>query len=367
MEKTKGLFNPVSLGNITVKNRVGVAPMTRISATEEGYITNEMVSYYTSFAEGGFGLIITEGTYIDDQYSQAYYSQPGIAFEDQAHAWKQVADSIHTAGANIFMQLQHSGALSQGNRFMSGTLAPSALQPKGEQLPFYLGSGPFPTPKEITKVEIAGIIKSFSDAAVRAKSADFDGVEIHGANGYLLDEFLTDVTNQRSDEYGGSAENRVRLLVEIAQAIREAAGEEFTVGIRISQAKPNDYAYKWTGKEQDAAIIFEHLGKAGYDYIHITEYEAWKPAFDSSEISLVSLAKQYSRLPIIANGHLEDPEKAAKMIENGDADIVTIGKGALANHDWVHKVQNGQQLLSFEAEKFLRPNAKLKDFEIDLA
>ncbi|PAE15947.1 NADH:flavin oxidoreductase [Virgibacillus sp. 7505] len=364
MQNTEFLFQKAKLGNTEVKNRLSVAPMTRISATSEGIITDRMVSYYTSFAKGGFGLILTEGTYIDDKYSQTYFDQPGIAYDEQAEAWKKVVDSVHQEGAKIFMQLQHSGPLSQGNRFAGETVAPSAVQPKGEQLTFYLGEGPFSMPREVTKEEINDIIKSFVSAAQRAKSAGFDGVEIHGANGYLLDAFLTEYTNQRTDEYGGSSANRVRLLVEVAKAIREAVGEVFTVGIRISQSKVNDYTYKWSGKEEDAKIIFSQLGQAGLDYIHVTEYEAWQPAFDSSDITLIELAKKYANVAIIANGQLDDISRAEDIVKSMGADVVALGKGALANHDWFKKVRNGEALNVFEAEKVLRPTAKLKDFEL---
>ncbi|WP_422659249.1 NADH:flavin oxidoreductase [Paenibacillus sp. EC2-1] len=364
MSDTKKLFEPFNIGRITLKNRVGVAPMTRISATEKGLVTDRMVKYYRSFADGGFGLIITEGTYIDDKYSQTYQFQPGIAYEEQAQEWKRVVDAVHSQDTKIFMQLQHTGPLSQGNRFVNETIAPSSVQPKGEQLKFYLGEGAFRLPREITKEEIVDVKKSFVDAAKRAKSIGFDGIELHGANGYLLDAFLTEHTNKRNDEYGGTTENRVRLLVEIIQDVREAVGENFTVGIRISQSKVNDYAYKWSAKEHDAKTIFGALGKSGLDFIHVTEFEAWKPAFDTGKDSLAVLAKKYSQLPIIVNGQLEKPERASKMINNGDADMVTLGKGALANHDWVKKVKNGEPLKEFDKEKVLHPVADIKDFEL---
>ncbi|MGW9019060.1 NADH:flavin oxidoreductase, partial [Priestia megaterium] len=236
----------------------------------------------------------------------------------------------------------------------------------GEQLEFYGGEGPFPLPKEATKEDILEVINGFIHSAKLAKSAGFDGIEIHGANGYLLDEFLTDYTNKRTDEYGGSTENRVRLLVEVSKAVREAVGPDFTVGIRISQGKVNDYEHKWAGKEKDAEIIFGQLGQAGLDYIHVTEYEAWKPAFSTdgdTGASLVSLAKKYGKIPVIANGHLEDPERASEMVQKEGADVVTLGKGALANHDWVNKVKNGKPLAEFDPEKVLRPDATIKDFE----
>jgi 2,4-dienoyl-CoA reductase-like NADH-dependent reductase (Old Yellow Enzyme family) len=370
------LFSKVSLGIDEFEHRIGVAPMTRTSATEEGLATDQMVSYYTKFARGGFGLIITEGVYPDNKYSQGYFNQPGIIDDEQIQAWKKVTDSVHNEGAKIYAQLMHAGALSQGNRFTKKTIAPSAVQPKGEQMKFYNGEGPFPLPLEATKDDISEVVKSFIDAAVRAKKAGFDGVEIHGANGYILDQFLTDYTNQRTDEYGGSTENRVRLFVEVSKAVREAVGQEYTVGIRISQGKVNDYVHKWADGEEDAKIIFSQLGQAGLDYIHVTEYEAWQPAFPTGEgtvatdsafgdggPTLARLAKKYSSLPVIANGGLHDPEKARLIIENGDADFITLGRGALSNRDWPTKVKNGEKTEEFNPEKVLSPTAKIKVFE----
>lgn len=374
---TKSLFETVTLGNITLDNRIGVAPMARISASFEGVATEQMVSYYTSFARGGFGLIITEGMYTDDKYSQGYFNKPGLLDGEQTQAWKKVVDSVHQAGAKMFAQIMHAGALSQGNRFVQETIGPSAVQPKGKQMEAYIGKGLYPTPREATKEEITEVINGFVNTAKRAKAAGFDGVEIHGANGYILDQFLTDYTNKRTDEYGGSTENRVRLLVEVSKAVREAVGQDFTIGIRISQGKVNDYNHKWEGKEKDAEIIFGQLGRAGLDFIHVTEYEAWQPAFpmdkstiaansalDNGGASLAALAKKYGGISVIANGHLEDPVKAREIVEKGEADLITLGKGALANHDWVDRVKKGEPLVEFDSEKVLRPDAKIKDFEV---
>lgn len=370
------LFEKVKLGNTLLENRVGVAPMTRTSATPEGLATDRMVSYYNSFVKGGFGLIITEGVYPDKAYSQGYFDQPGIVFDDQIVAWRKVVDAVHQHGAKIFAQLMHAGALSQGNRFVVDTIGPSSVQPKGEQMEFYGGKGPFSMPKEATLDEITEVVKGFVEAANNAKKAGFDGIEIHGANGYIIDQFLTSYTNERSDNYGGSIQNRVRLLVEVTKAVREAVGNDFTVGIRISQGKVNDYTHKWEGKEKDAEVIFSQAVSAGVDYIHVTEYEAWQPAFPQGEgtaatdsafgdggLSLAALARKYGKVPVIANGHLENPIEASKIIEKGEADIVTIGKGALANHDWVNKIKNGEALEDFNPEKILSPTAKIKEFE----
>ncbi|PKJ55693.1 NADH:flavin oxidoreductase [Bacillus sp. SN10] len=370
------LFETVKLGSITIDNRVGVAPMTRTSATPEGVATDEIVNYYAKFARGGFSLIITEGTYPDDAYSQGYFDQPGIINDEQIKGWKKVTDAVHQEGGKIFLQLMHAGALSQGNRFVRDTIGPSVVEPKGQQMKIYGGNGKFPVPKEATKEDIKVVIKGFAEAAKNAREAGFDGVEIHGANGYILDQFLTDYSNNRIDKYGGTTENRVRLLVEVSKAVREAVGEEYPVGIRISQGKINDYFHKWADKEKDAEIIFGQLGQAGLDFIHVTEFEAWQPAFSEDEgtsatdsasgtgDTLAALAKKYSELPVIANGSLHDPEKAKEIIEKGEADVITLGRGALANYDWANKVKDGVQPDEFVSEKTLSPDAKIKGFEV---
>jgi 2,4-dienoyl-CoA reductase-like NADH-dependent reductase (Old Yellow Enzyme family) len=360
------LFESLNISNTELKNRVGLAPMTRTSATEDGLATNQMANYYAKFAKGGFGLIITEGTYPDEQYSQGYNDQPGIANDKQVEEWRNVISSVHENGAKIFCQLMHAGALSQGNRYKNETIGPSAVKPKGEQLGFYGGSGEFPVPKEMTLEDIKEVIQHFAEAAKRAKQAGFDGIEIHGANGYILDQFLTDYTNNRTDQYGGSTENRVRLLVEVLEAVREEVGNDYPVGIRISQGKVNDYEHKWANGENDADIIFSSLSKTGIDFIHVTEYDALNPAFEENGPTLAAFAKKYGKVPVFANGKLHEPNKAEEIIKKGEADVITIGTGALANPDWVNKVQRDGTINEFTPEKFLHPNAKIKEFEEEL-
>jgi len=358
------LWSPIRIGSTDLDNRVALAPMTRISATEDGHATERMASYYQTFARGGFGLLITEGIYPDTAHSQGYHYQPGIATEEQARSWAKIVDGVHAAGSKIFAQLMHAGAQSQGNRFVDSSVGPSAVAPRGEQLGFYRGEGPYPVPAEITAAQMKEVRDGFVTAALHAQQAGFDGVEIHGANGYLLDQFLTDYLNQRGDHYGGSPENRVRFAAEICRDVRDAVGPGMTVGIRISQSKVSDTDHKWSGGVEEAEIIFATLGAAGIDFVHTTEYRATEPAFADSVETLAALAKQYSGVPVIANGKLDDPDTAVSMLAEGSADVVALGKAALANRNWPHLVRNNLEFGELDPSVFA-PLADVKDWELE--
>ncbi|WP_232685675.1 NADH:flavin oxidoreductase [Halobacterium zhouii] len=357
------LFDSFDLDGLTLDNRVGLAPMTRTSATDDGHATEQMARYYASFARGDFGFLVTEGTHPDTEYSQGYPNQPGLATDAQADAWTQVTDAVHDAGAPIFAQLMHAGALSQGNRYTEETAGPSVVTPKGEQLPIYGGEGAFPTPKRMTTEEIDDAIEGFAAAAERAVDAGFDGVEVHGANGYLLDQFLTDYTNERDDEYGGSVENRIRLTTEVIEAVQARTPDEFVVGVRLSQTKVNDDEHEWGEGEQQAEVVFEAVSDAGADYVHVTEPDVTAPAFGETGPTLAAYAAEYADAPVIANGNLGDPDAAVDAIEEDDADLVAQGTAALANHDWPARVRDDDSLDAFSFEDRLLPDATLDDDE----
>ncbi len=200
--------------------------MTRVSATADGAATQIMERYYERFAKGGFGLLITEGLYTDTAFSQGYLHQPGLSDDALALSWKPIVESVHSNGARIFAQVMHAGAISQGNRFRANAVGPSAIKPKGEQMAFYYGKDDYATPAEITDGQIADAIDAFGSAAARAVSVGFDGIEIHGANGYLLDQFLTDTTNKRKDRRGGGPRERMALIVAVVEAVRAKVGNE---------------------------------------------------------------------------------------------------------------------------------------------
>lgn len=358
------LFAPRDINGATAKNRLAVAPMTRITATQDGHASETMARYYERFARGGFGTVITEGIYVDRAFSQGYLFQPGMTDEAQARAWQPVVKGIQGHGSLVIAQLMHAGAISQGNCFRNETAGPSAVQPLGKQMVFYHGKDRYALPTAMSDEQIAEAISGFAEAAARAMStAGFNGVEIHGANGYLLDQFLTDYTNQRTDRWGGSTENRVRLILEVLKAVRASVGAHVPLGIRISQGKVNDYTHTWAGGERDAEIIFGSLAEAGADYIHVTEFEAWKPAFGETGPSLVSLARRYApKSTILANGNLHQPDRAIVALDDG-ADIVTLGRGALANPDLPRRLLQGVPLRAFDAS-ILGPIANIKDAEL---
>ena len=359
------LFEPLRLQGLALPNRCVVAPMTRISATAHGDPTDTMARYYERFARGGFGLVVTEGVYTDQAYAQGYPGQPGLGDTAQARAWQPLVRRVHDAGARIFAQLMHAGALSQANRFRDDTVGPSAIRPKGTQMPIYGGDGAYRMPRAMTEAEIGQAIDGFANAARLAREvAGFDGVEIHGANGYLLDQFLTDTSNRRNDAWGGDIEGRIRLSVAVARAVREAVGDDTPVGIRISQSKVNDFAHRWAEGAEGAATVFARLAAAGVDYVHITEFEAWRPAFGDAGLGLVAHARRAApHVTIIANGGLHDPARAAQLLDEG-ADLVAIGRGALANPDWPQRVAAAQPLQPFDPA-MLAPLADIKPDELE--
>ena len=360
----KHLFQSGTLNRLALKNRIMVAPMTRISASVDGIPGERMQHYYQRFVRGGFSAIITEGIYIDEAWSQTYAFQAGLINAKQSAGWRAITDRVHQHGGKIIAQLMHAGAISQGNIYRPDTLAPSAVQPRGEQLGFYHGHGAYPLPREMNEEQIQQVIDSFAHTAARAVGeAGFDGIEIHGANGYLLDQFFTDYTNQRSDRWGGDIVARLSLTLAVIAAVRQRVGKDVTLGIRLSQGKVNDFHHKWREGEVGARLVFAAIAEAGVDYLHLTEYDALQPAFADSPLSLVQIARQAApKLPIIANGALSNASTAAQALEQG-ADYVSIGKSALANPDWPMRIRDGVALREFD-KNLLAPSADVKNCEL---
>jgi len=361
MTASHPLLTPIAVADVPLKNRVAVSPMSRVSTAGDGVPTDNMVDYYAEYARGGFGLIVTEGTYTDHAHSQAYANQPAVVTDDQVRAWACVTDAVHAAGGRIFMQLMHAGALVQGNHHRDVGIAPSAVQPAGRMLPGYGGGGSYGLPRAMTVEDIEETVAGFAASAARARTAGFDGVEVHGANGYLLDQFLTTYANQRTDAYGGSAANRVRIYVDVLDAIATAAGADFPVAVRVSQVKVNDLAYRWSGPDE-AETVFQHLGAARPAYIHVASEGAhWdETSFLAPGVSITGLARRVTGIPVIANGGMHDERLAARLLEDGHADLVALGHGAIANPDWPTRLAAGQPFDDFDDET-LQPEVTIEN------
>ncbi|MEW1685742.1 NADH:flavin oxidoreductase [Streptomyces sp. NPDC093594] len=338
-----------TLETTTLPNRLAVAPMTRVSAEEDGTPTAEMADYYAGYAQGGFGIVITEGVYTDELYSQGYLNQPGITTDRHTKAWGQISDAVRQAGAHPVMQLMHAGALSQGNRYRRSTAGPSAVRPLRAMMEAYGGSGPWPIPKVMSDKDIEQVIAGFVESAQAARTAGFTGVEVHAANGYLLDQFLTPYTNTRTDQFGGSITHRVRLTASVIAAIRAAIPDPgFWVGVRLSQGKVNDHDYRWEQGAEEAALIFATVSNA--TYIHIAgEGSGWQEGalLDNGE-TITALARRVTQKPVIANGSLADPALSARVVQEGHADLISIGRSALANPDYPAKLARGIDPTAFD-------------------
>jgi N-ethylmaleimide reductase len=321
------LFTPIPLGPTELGNRLVMAPMTRNRAGAGDVPTDLNGLYYAQRA--GAGLIITEATQISPQ-GVGYPNTPGIHSADQIAGWRCVTDAVHARGGRIFLQLWHVGRISHPVLQPDGAtpVAPSAIKPEGKA---WTGQGmlPFVMPRALETSEIAGIVEQYREGAINAVEAGFDGVEIHAANGYLIDQFLRDKTNRRSDRYGGSAANRTRFLLEVTEAVAEIWDSE-RVGVRLSPSNPfNDIA------DSNPAGTFGHavaeLAKLNLAYLHLVEPTDQKVATLGIRLDAAHFRARW-RGPLIAcTGY--DRERANAVLAAGSADLIAFGTLFLANPD----------------------------------
>jgi len=325
------LFTPFELGPITLGNRILMAPMTRNRAGAGDVPHALNAEYYAQRAEAG--LIVTEGVQISPQ-GKGYPGTPGIHSAEQVAGWRLVTDAVHKKGGRIFLQLWHVGRISHPSLQPNGQLpvAPSALKPAGNAM---TAGGPVPyvEPRALALDEIPGIVADYRLAAVNAKAAGFDGVEVHGANGYLLDQFLRDSTNQRADAYGGPVENRARLLLEVVEIVSTVFGAA-RIGVRLSPVNPfNDI------RDSDPQATFDYvatqLGGRGLAYLHV--YQAGSDPFDWQQ-----MRRAFGGTFVVNGGY--DRSKAEAAIESDAADLVAFGSTFLANPDLVQRLQRNAPL-----------------------
>lgn len=332
------LFTPFELGPVPLRNRIVMAPMTRSRAGEGNVVTPLTVTYYEQRASAG--LIITEGTQVSEQ-GIGYPSTPGIHTEAQVEGWRKVTDAVHARGGRIFAQLWHVGRISHPSMQPGGALpvAPSAIAPEG-QIYTARGLQTFETPRALEIEEIPGIVKQFVVGARRALEAGFDGVELHGANGYLIDQFLRDGSNQRTDVYGGSVENRARFLIEVTEAVAKVWGAD-RVGVRLSPTG----SYNGMSDSNPAATFgyaAEALSRLGVVYLHTAMLNgALDPAHPNH--AMARLLRETFQGALILNGGL-DREKGDALLGEGLTDLVAYGSLFLANPDLPERFQEGAPL-----------------------
>jgi N-ethylmaleimide reductase len=324
------LFSPVEVGPLTLKNRVVMAPLTR-SRAGPGNVPNRLNALYYG-QRASAGLIVSEATQISPE-GQGYILTPGIHSAEQIEGWTCVTKAVHVAGGHIVLQLWHVGRISHPSFQPGGAapVAPSAIRPAGQAFT-EKGFEPIPTPRALDTDEIPVIVEQYAQGARNALAAGFDGVEVHAANGYLIDQFLRDRTNKRKDRYGGSVENRSRFLMEVVQSVTAAIGAERT-GVRISpQNTQNDIA------DSDPQNLFNHVAEAlsgkGLAYLHVIEGDTSGipvPPFDYGQIKGLFGGR------VIANNGF-DKMRANKAIADGRADLVAFGKPFIANPDLVMRL-----------------------------
>ncbi len=347
------LFSPLQLGDVTLRNRIIMAPLTRMRSKQPGNIPHALnAEYYAQRASAG--LIISEATQVSQQ-GQGYPATPGIHSAEQVEGWKLVTDSVHSKGGRIFLQLWHVGRISHSSHQPNNGLpvAPSAITPTGKLFTADWKQAAYETPRALETAELADIVSDFAKGAQNAKDAGFDGVEVHGANGYLLDQFLQDGSNTRTDNYGGSIENRARLLLEVTDAAIGVWGKG-RVGVRLSPYGTfNDMS------DSDPVALFtyilEQLSQRGIAYVHMIEPRSTSAggndAVATDMPSTSELFRTHFKGAFISAGGYT-PEGAAEAVLEGAADAVAFGRSYIANPDLPERIKSGAALNPYNRATF---------------
>jgi 2,4-dienoyl-CoA reductase-like NADH-dependent reductase (Old Yellow Enzyme family) len=357
--RTALLFKPFVLKNLVLPNRIVMAPMTR-TKSPEGIPGPDVAAYYRRRAEGGVGLIVTEGTYVPVPSAGFYPAVPRFYGEQSLAGWKRVVGEVHQAGGKIFPQLWHVGLTpAAGGKIPSGAIGPSGLANRGEKIA-----------EPMTQPEIDDVVRAFGQAALSAQRLGFDGVEIHGAHGYLLDQFFWDGTNQRTDAYGGDLVARTRFAVEVIREVRSQVGPEFPICLRYSQWKQQDYNAKLAHTPAELERFLAPLTGAGVDLFHCSQRRFWEPEFEGSSLNLAGWTKKLTGKPTVTVGSItlnmeftstfRSSETAAatgidellERLEREEFDLVAIGRSLIVNPTWPQIIQRGaiDELLPYQRD-----------------
>ena len=344
------LFDPIQIGSISAANRIAMAPLTRNRAGAHQVPTDLMATYYTQRASAG--LIIAEATQISAE-GQGYLDTPGIYSPEQVAGWKRVTDAVHAAGGKIVLQLWHVGRISHVS-LQPGGMPPVSSTARVAKAQTFTKDGfvDVSPPRALRTDEMPRLVADYRHAAKCAMQAGFDGVEVHGANGYLIDQFLRDSTNDRTDAYGGSVENRARLLIEVMQAVTDEVGASRT-GLRLSPVTP----FSDIGQDSDAQGLFNHvmaqLAPLKLAYLHIIEGDTGG-ARDYLPFDYEALRSRYKQghpqgVWMVNNGY--DRQMAIDVVAKGVADVVAFGRPFISNPDLVHRLRDGAPLNALDAAK----------------
>jgi N-ethylmaleimide reductase len=345
---TAKLFTPLRAGALELRNRVVMAPLTRNRARPEGDVPGPLAPEYYG-QRAGFGLIISEGTQVSPQ-GQGYAWTPGVYSAAQVEGWRPVTEAVHAKGGTIVAQIWHVGRVSHTSLQPAGAapVGPSALTADSKT---FDGKGfvETSTPRALTIEEIPGVVADFAAAARNAREAGFDGVEIHGANGYLIDQFMRPSANVRTDAYGGSVENRTRFLEEVVEAVAGAIGAD-RVGLRLSPFSPaNNVTVDETAPEIFARGI-ERIAPYGLAYLHMVEGATGGSRDLPAGASIDALRGLFPGVYIANNGY--DRELAMEAVESGRADAVAFGRLAISNPDLVERLRRDARLNEFDRATF---------------
>ncbi|UCD66065.1 MAG: NADH-dependent flavin oxidoreductase [Deltaproteobacteria bacterium] len=338
------LFSPFQLKNFTLKNRIGVAPMTRMSSVRDSVPRQDVLDFLVRRAENNVAIVYTEAIVTDYESAQGYPGQARITTQRQIEAWKKVVRAIQQHGSIAILQMFHCGRMAwpevnPANR----VIAPSALTPKQDNP---LTGEPYTVPDEMSQFDIEHVINGFVETAKGAVAAGFDGIEIHGAHGYLINQFLSSYCNQRTDSYGGTVENRYRFAHEIIQAVRPLVPENRLMTFRISNWGVADMEVSLYSKEEYQQII-KLLSREPIDAISVSTYDFSQKAFDT-DMNMAQLTRKFTDLPIMICGRIYDRESADKALE--DADIILSAKSILLNPNWVADLLARKPMQDFASE-----------------
>jgi len=352
------LFQPGRIGSLAVKNRIVMAPMTR-SLSPNGVPGPDVAAYYRRRAEGGVGLIVTEGTWVPHWSASDDPAAPRFYGDDALAGWKHVVDEVHAGGGLIIPQLWHVGQIFEEK---TGASRGHLVGPSG--LTGGFGIMPTLTDEPATQQEIDEVIDAYAKAAVSAKDLGFDGVELHAGHGYLLDQFFWEQSNVRTDRYGGNLAERTRIAVEIVGEIKRRTGGAFPVVLRFSQWKMHDFTAKLFSTPADLEGFLSPLIEAGVDAFHASQRRFWEGEF-GTELNLAGWAQKLSSKPGITVGSVtlkrdliesfggpgsdaaNNLPQLREMMTRGDFDFVAVGRALITNPTWPQKVRSGEQIEAF--------------------